>query len=633
VGDAARFDADQLRVALGEADIRVLLAVLVHLTGERRWIEPPYLPQRDTRLIPDVSAGFPQDIQDEVRATVFDLLRDGPPAARIDEPDEALFLEMMSVSLGERVAPEYVPMMLQEMGFRERTAAPIRGSRNGQRLPSAVIIGAGISGIAAAVRLGQAGIPYIVLEKNEEVGGTWFENHYPDCGVDTPNHFYCYSFASEPGWTHYFSPRDEIEAYLVRCVNEFGVKPNVRFGVTVDRASWNEQTHEWVIEATTSDGPVEYRAPLLLSAVGQLNRPFIPDIPGLDGFDGECFHSARWPDGIDLHDRRVGVVGNGASAMQLVPPVAQEAASVTIFQRSKQWIRPIDEYRAEVSDGIRWLMEHVPYYLPWYRFNLAWRYGDGLHRTLQRDPSWPHPERSLNKANDRHRAEMTAYFERMLGDRPELLAKTLPDYPPFAKRMLVDNGWLAALRRPNVELVTEPIAKVLPDGIETEDGEHRPLDVLVLATGFHAKDLLGHLDVRGCGGRTLASQWGCDDARAYLGITVPGFPNLFLLYGPNTNLAHGGSIIFHAECQVRYIVSLIGQMVEEQVSSVEVRPEVHDAYNQRVDAAHQQMVWTHPGVDTWYRNSAGRVVSNSPWRLVDYWHMTHQASLDDYLRC
>jgi 4-hydroxyacetophenone monooxygenase len=199
--------------------------------------------------------------------------------------------------------------------------------------------------------------------------------------------------------------------------------------------------------------------------------------------------------------------------------------------------------------------------------------------------------------------------------------------------MLVDNGWLAALRRPNVELVTEPIAKVLPDGIETEDGEHRPLDVLVLATGFHAKDLLGHLDLRGCGGRTLASQWGCDDARAYLGITVPGFPNLFLLYGPNTNLAHGGSIIFHAECQVRYIVSLIGQMVEEQVSSVEVRPEVHDAYNQRVDAAHQQMVWTHPGVDTWYRNSAGRVVSNSPWRLVDYWHMTHQASLDDYLRC
>jgi 4-hydroxyacetophenone monooxygenase len=620
---------ESLRAALDEADLRVLLAVLVQITGDRRWIEAPFRPVRDVRLIADPAAGLPTEVQERIREAAFELLRHGPVDPAIDEPDEDLFVEMMSVCLGEQVPREYVPMMLHEMGFRGTTTEPLEPA-----VPeglAAIIIGAGVSGIAAAVRLGQLGVPYVVLEKNRDVGGTWFENRYPDCGVDTPNHFYSFSFAPEPDWNHYFSRREEIHGYLMRCVDEFGVRPNVRFGAAVTGARWDDDAQDWVVEVTSGAGADVMRAPILISAVGQLNRPRLPDIPGLDEFDGECFHSADWPDDIALRGKRVAVVGAGASSMQLVPRVAEEAEHLVVFQRSKQWVRPIDQYRSDVTDGIKWLMANVPFYLRWYRFTLAWRYGDGLHRTLKRDPSWPHPERSLNRTNERHRVELESYYAEQLLGHEDLLPKLVPAYPPYAKRMLIDNGWFTALKDERVELVTDTISRVESRGVVTADGTLYEADVLVLATGFHALDFLGEIDVVGRGGRRLRDRWGDDDARAYLGMTVPEFPNLFVLYGPNTNLAHGGSIIFHAECQVRYLTSLIRQLASSGGSSVEVRSDIHDAYNARVDAAHEHLVWTHPGVDIWYRNRRGRVVSNSPWRLVDYWNMTAEAALEEYL--
>ena len=599
-------DDASLRTALEQADLRVLLAVLVHLTGDRRWLEPPYRPVRDVRLIADPAAGLPPAVQAEVRAAAFELLREGAPSPVIDEPDEDLFVEMMSVCLGEEVPREYVPMMLHEMGFRGSTLEPLEPNPPRAGL-SAIVVGAGISGVAAAARLGQLGIPYVVYEKNEELGGTWLENTYPDCGVDTPNHFYCYSFAPDPDWDHYFSRREEIHGYLLRCAEQFGVREQIRFGTRVIGAWWDEKANEWIVDLVSASGVARVRASILISAVGQLNRPRIPEIPGLEDFGGQWFHSARWPENLDLRGKRVAVVGAGASAMQLVPPVAEEAESLVVLQRSKQWVRPIDQYRAEVTDGIKWLMRNVPFYLRWYRLALSWRYGDGLHRTLKRDPSWEHPDRSVNRTNDRHRGELVAYYEEQLRGREDLLPKLVPGYPPYAKRMLIDNGWFAALRRDNVELVTEPIARMTEDAIVTADGERYEVDVVIFATGFHAIEFLADIDVRGRGGRRLADRWGEDDARAYLGVTVPEFPNLFLLYGPNTNLAHGGSIIFHAECQVRYLVSLLRELVAEGGKSAEVREDVHDDYNNRVDAAHEELVWTHPGVDTWYRNRAGRV--------------------------
>jgi 4-hydroxyacetophenone monooxygenase len=622
-------DEAELRSALDEADVRVLLMVLVHLTGDRRWMQAPYLPVRDVRLFADESAGLDEALQAEVRETVLlEILREDLVPA-LPRPTAAQLLEMMSVCLGEVVPPEYGPLVLQEMQLDDGGDAPAAVA-DGTR---ALVIGAGVSGLCAAAKLREAGVEVTVLERNPAVGGVWWENAYPDCGVDTPNHFYSYSFAPNHGWNHYFSPREEIQAYLERCADDLGVRGDIRFGATVESATWIEDDSCWEVAYRSADGRERrVRAELLVPAVGQMNRPKVPAIDGLDDFAGPVFHSSRWPDGLDLSDRRVAVVGTGASAMQLVPHVAAHASEVTIFQRSPQWARPVDDYHRQVREGTKWLLEHVPFYAPWYRVTLFWRFGDGLHRQLQIDPDWPHPERAVNRANDRHRRDLVEYIDTQLGPDADasLRAKVVPDYPPFGKRMLIDNGWYRLLTEPHVHLVTDDIARIDADGVVTVDGVHHDADVIVLATGFEAADALGHLEIRGRGGDRLADRWGSDDPRAYLGIAVPGFPNLFLLYGPNTNLGHGGSIIFQAECQSAYIVGLLQQMRAVGASSVDVRRDVHDDYNERVDEAHRHMIWTHPGMETWYRNRAGRVVTNSPWRLVDYWTMCHSPSLDDY---
>lgn len=370
---------------------------------------------------------------------------------------------------------------------------------------------------------------------------------------------------------------------------------------------------------------------VVITAVGQLNRPNLAPARGIESYQRPWFHSAKWDSSVDLSNKRVAVVGTGASAMQFLPAVADTAAHVTVFQRSPQWVRPNADYHREVCAETRWLMDNVPHYARWYRFGLFWRFGDGLLRTLRRDPEWEHPERSMNRSNDRHRRQLTEHLERELASRPDLVAKCLPDYPPYGKRILVDNHWYATLRRDNVELVTAAVDRVTATGIIDADGDVREFDAIILATGFEAGRLLAPIEIRGRSGAPLREIWGDDDPRAYLGITVPDYPNLFVLVGPNTFVAHGGSIIFQVECAMRHVTGALVHMCENEIASVEVRRDVHDDYNARVDTEHEQLVWSHPGMRTWYRNAAGRVFSPMPWRFVDYWQMTHDFDPADYV--
>jgi 4-hydroxyacetophenone monooxygenase len=276
-------------------------------------------------------------------------------------------------------------------------------------------------------------------------------------------------------------------------------------------------------------------------------------------------------------------------------------------------------------------MEHVPYYAAWYRARLSWIYNDKVHPTLQIDPEWPEQKASINAANHGHRRFYERYLTSQLDGRPDLIAKSLPDYPPFGKRMLLDNGWYAMLRRPNVELVTEAVTEVTETGLVDSAGQAHGFDVIIMATGFHTDRYLYPMDVTGRSGRTTREVWGEHDATAYLGITVPDFPNLFIMTGPNTGLGHGGSFITILEYQIRYVMDLISTMVEQGLGTVEVRRDVHDEYVRAVDAAHARMVWTHPAMNNWYRNDDGRVVAVLPWRIVEYWEMTRAANLDDYV--
>jgi 4-hydroxyacetophenone monooxygenase len=366
------------------------------------------------------------------------------------------------------------------------------------------------------------------------------------------------------------------------------------------------------------------------TAVGQLNRPAIPRIDGLERFRGPVFHTARWDRSIKLKGKRVAMIGTGASGMQTGPSIAPEVAHLTVFQRTPHWAMNNPNYHKEVNPGTIWTLEHIPYYAQWMRFQLFWASSDGFHASLQVDPEWPMPDCSLNEANHKMRELIIDYVRKELEDDKELLAKVIPSYPPYGKRMLRDNYWYRMLKRPNVELVTGRISHITEDAIVTEDGASHPADVIILATGFPASKMLWPMEIKGRNGRTIRDIWGDDDPRAYLGITVPGFPNLFVTYGPNTNLAHGGSIIFHLECQVRYILQAVREMIEQGYATLEVRPDVHDGYNKLVDEKCRNMVWAHPGVTSWYKNRHNRVTVTSPWRLLDYWRLTRHFVPEDY---
>ena len=619
---------------LQAADVPVLLMVLYQLTHDGRWLQPPFQPKRDISFFADESGGMPEEVQAEVRAAALDVLCDVHNGTREipPRPSDEDISRMMSVCMGEMIPVEYVPMMLEEMGLRRRdpewqAKPPTHEVEDFQVL----VIGAGMSGILAACKLREAGISYHIVEKNPRLGGTWFENRYPEVGCDVPNHFYSYSFRPNPDWSGYFSKGDEIEAYLERCALEFGVRSDIRFRTEVLSAHYHTASARWEVLLRLPEGQQETRYfNVVISATGQLNRPKMPQIEGLETFKGPAFHTARWPENLALEGKRIAVIGTGASAMQLVRTTAEKASHLTIFQRSPQWAIPSRDYHRTVSAEKKWLFHHVPFYLGWYRFTLAWRFSDQLLKTIERDPEWPHPERSVNYRNDRHRERLTEYLLSEIGERTDLVPKVLPDYPPYGKRILVDNEWFKTLKRDNVALVTEDVVRITPDGVVTADGVEHEVDVLILATGFEATRLLAPMEVVGAAGKSLREIWGDDDAAAYLGITVPGFPNFFCLYGPNTNLGHGGSIIMISECQVRYIMACLMRMLEQNIVAIDCKPEVHDEFKRKLDAEHAKLVWTTPGLVNWYRNKAGRVVSVMPWRLVDYWTFTREPDFQDY---
>jgi 4-hydroxyacetophenone monooxygenase len=620
-----------LASAIAEADIRCLLMVLVHMTGDERWLEPPYRPKRDVRLIPDPNAGVPQDIQDEIRAAVVKLFAHGDPQPVITDPGDELMLKMMRACLGENVAPEYAPLMREEMGFVPREARwSQRPANEALAQHHVLIVGAGVCAIALAVALGHLGIPYTIVEKNAELGGTWYVNRYPGCGVDTPNHSYSYSFGSRNAWTRYFCQREELLEYLKKVAAEHGIRPHLRLNTQLTSSRWDESKRHWISTLKTGDGEETFVSTALVSAIGQLNDPSRAHFKGDEEFQGQILHSALWSDDIKLDGKRVAVIGTGATSMQLVPAITDRVASVTVFQRTAQWARPVEGYSDPITEGAQWLLAHLPFYVQWYRFNMFWRYGDGLLPFLRKDPAWPYPDRAVNKGNDRHREELTDFILSELKDRPDLIAKCVPTYPPYGKRILLDNNWFKTLTKPNVELVTEDIDGFSRNGILTKDGRERPYDVIVVATGFKVTEMAARLDITGRGGRNLREKWAGDNPTAYLGLTVPDFPNLFCMLGPNSGPAHGGSVIFQSECQSRYISTCLVEMIERGVAAIDVRQDVHDDYIRKVDAEHEAMIWTHPGMSTYYRNASGRVFSAMPWRFVDYWAMTHDADLDRY---
>ena len=629
-------DDAELDRALEAAHLPALVAAMVHLTGDAGWLKPEWTPVYTP--LSRGETGLSEEIQSDIRAkakvAITAHLRGAPPAA--PTPDTPTLRKMMDFVAGAPIPETYADFLIDELAISGKSSKDPQFEQTALKAAArrlkVLVIGAGMSGLLAGIRLSQAGVGFEIVESNADVGGTWLVNTYPGCRVDNSNHMYSYSFEPNHAWPQHFSPQPELLKYFRGIAAKYDLKKHIRFETTVEGLIWDEARSVWRIELKTKDGRREtVEANAVITAVGQLNKPRIPQIEGVGTFEGPAFHSAEWRHDVDLTGKRVAVIGTGASAYQFVPEIAPKIAHMTVFQRTPPWGLPVPHYHEDVPAGMKWLLEHVPYYDKWYRFWLFWMTTEGFLPMVKSEEGWNGPATAVGSANLMLREMAAAALAAQVEDRPDLLPNVVPTYPIGGKRAVLDNGvWLAALKRPNVELVTEAIARITPKGVVTADGVEHEADVLIYGTGFTASKFLAGLKVTGRGGRELHDAW-AGDARAYLGMTTPGFPNFFMIYGPNTNIVVNGSIIFFSECSVRYIVGALRLLAETGAKALEVRRGVHDDFNVRVDEANKGWAWGSEGVSTWYKNELGRVSQNWPFGLIDYWRATLAPNPDDFI--
>jgi cation diffusion facilitator CzcD-associated flavoprotein CzcO len=498
-----------------------------------------------------------------------------------------------------------------DIGRRQLARAARSARSDGRSVPSVVIVGAGLSGVAMAMQLVRSGVrDFTIVEQSDRVGGTWRDNTYPGSGCDVPSRLYSFSFAPKTDWTRRFAEQPEILDYVDRCVEQFGLGQHLRLNASVRRAVFDGTGSHWQVEVSSPEGVEFLVADIVVFACGQLNRPHVPDFEGLDRFAGPAWHSARWDHSEDLAGQRVAVIGNGASAIQFVPLVARAAAELTVYQRTPNYVSPKkDRPYGQLS---RWIVEHLPAAATAHRWWIYWSLE--LRWLWFRKDSWP----------GRKLTELFAkgILADVVSDRlPEALV--IPDYPIGCKRILISSDWYPTLERRTVHLVDQPIERIEADGVVTTDGQKRPADVLIFGTGFSTTDFLSHIDVIGTGGRVLANEWR-QGAHAYLGVAAPSFPNCYFLYGPNTNLGHN-SILFMVERQINLILQAMALQTRSGGAAGLPVVGVGDDAARRDDERTQRLMartaWV-ADCRSWYKDASGRVVNNWPTWTVRYWYDT-----------
>ncbi|MFC0626535.1 flavin-containing monooxygenase [Kribbella deserti] len=474
-----------------------------------------------------------------------------------------------------------------------------------------IVAGTGFAGIGMAVRLKQSGYhDFVVLERAEEVGGTWRDNTYPGCRCDVPSHLYSFSFAPNPEWSSTFSPQPEIEAYLQKVTDDFGVRPHIRFGHALEAAHWDEDKRIWRV--VTSQG--ELTADVLVSGMGGLAEPSYPKMPGIETFEGAVFHSAEWDHSQDLSGRKVAVIGTGASAIQFVPAIQPEVEELHLFQRTPPWVMPRPD--RQISKVEKAIFRRFPLAQKAVRGGIYWS-REALVLGFTKAPA-------LMKQGQRIAEK---HLERQIRD-PELRAKLTPDFTLGCKRVLISDDYYPALAQPNVEVVTDAIREVTPSGVITEGGTKHEVDTIIYGTGFRVTDLPVMDMLHGRGGQTLRERWTAG-MEAYLGTTISGFPNFFLLVGPNTGLGHS-SMVYMIESQVAYVLDAIKTMDRNRLAEVDVKPEVQSQFVDQVRSSMKNTVWTRGGCVSWYLDSQGRNTTLWPSFTFRFRALTKRFEPADY---
>lgn len=624
-------DDETLRAHLQDADIPTLLMTVAHLTGDLEVLNPSWKPVISMGV---AVSGMSPETEAQVREFCLQRLtafRDsGQPVPGRPTTDQ---LHTIGTWLMGPVIEPYLSLIAEEAITAEedlRTPGWHKDHVACNRDFKVVIIGAGESGMIAALRFKQAGVPFVIYEKGNDVGGTWRENTYPGCRVDINSFWYSFSFARGI-WDDCFAPAPQVFAYMQEVARENGLYDHIRFNTEVSDAHWDETSQRWQLLCRDSDGQTRVDSNVVVFAVGQLNRPMIPAIPGIETFKGPAFHSAQWDHSIDWSGKRVAVIGTGASATQFIPHLARTAADLKVFARTTNWLLPTPDLHEKISDSCKWLLAHMPHYSLWYRAAMAMPQSVGFLEDVMVDVDYPPTEVAVSARNDQLRRDISAWMEPQFADRPDLRDVLIPDSPVGGKRIVRDNGtWISTLKRDNVSIIRQPIEAITPQGICCVDGSEHAFDLIVYGTGFHASKFLMPINITGRDGVALHDVWRGDDARAYLGMTVPQFPNMFCMYGPNTGLVVYSTIIQFSEMTATYIVDAVRLLLEGGHQSMEIKEPVFESYNQRVDKGNALRAWGFSRVNSWYKNSKGRVTQNFPFTAVEFWQRTHAVEPTEY---
>ncbi len=623
---------DVIEDAVGYADPMVLRGLLYQLTGDQELKSIPLKKIQMGRA--ESVAPANDDVIALLRRKTVEFLksyRDSGAGPLSYGPKERLG-ESLDLIVGETIKEEARDLMAEETAL-DPWARSLQWSAepDPKRLEnfSVTVLGAGMGGLNAAIQLKRAGIDYSVIEKNSGVGGTWHENRYPGARVDTPSRGYMNLFGVDFPYPYSYGPYSENQKYYDWVADEFGLRDEITFDTEVHSLTWDENDSMWEIRAAGPDGEKVFRSNAVISGVGFLNRPNVPEIEGMDEFEGQSWHTARWPDGVDLTGKRIAVIGTGCTGYQLIPELAAlEGTELTVFQRTPQWIFPVPGYQSKVAPQILWLDRNLPFHTNFMRFKAFYGVGPDFTKVFDVDPDFDDPY-TCSEGNKVARERAIEFLQSKLKD-PTLVDIMTPKHPPWSARPVVvdpEISVLDSILQDNVKLVTTGVKRINRTGIVASDGTQHDVDVIVYATGFRAHDFLYPMTVTGREGMTLEKLWAKDGARAYLGCMMPGFPNLWTLYGPNTN--GGLPVSQYHEVTMRYALKCMERLILDGKDAIDVKEEAFWRYNEIVDRENRKKIWADPRAQNYWWSKHGRTVSQTPFTGYEVWQHMLQPDLDD----
>lgn len=630
--DSQRPDEQLIRAAIDKSNLNALRLALLQVTGN-----PELSKMRTTRRAIRGGAMFAHVLAEEdaprLKELAVEYLTTRKPSDPIPPPpSKAQTKQLVDLFGDEPVGKLEFEYDYEELAFDEFP----RIAQWSEKKPSAekiadfkiIVIGGGISGLAAAVQFSRLGLNFEVLERQSGIGGTWLLNSYPNARVDTSSYLFQFKFVKNYPWSEYYAQAGETRNYLEYVANHYGVKDRFSFNKEVLSAVWHEESSQWELTVRNSDGSNEtVRCNAIVSGSGLFATPNIPNIPGMKDYKGPIFHTARWDHTVDYTGKRVALLGTGSTGTQLAPALAEAAKKFTVFQRTPNWIMNLDGYKAPIDDTSRYMFNHMPYYWNWFCY-AAHVASQQLQHLQTYDKDWQAKGGIINERNDISRRNLTEYILSKTKDIPGLTEKVLPKYPPLVRRLVVDNGFYDMLRRDNVDIVVDRIKCFTEKGIMTEDGVEREFDMVVLGTGFKTSQYFWPCKYVGRNRVTLEDLWRKDGPRSYLGLVMPGFPNFFSLYGPNHQPRSGGFYSW-GEIWSRYTASAIVHLLENEKKSLDCRKDIFDDYNTRLDEKAKELIWELEG-HGYYVNEHGRQSVNAPWGTAQYHDMVSRFNVDDF---